>query len=207
MARYRGPVGKVSRRLGFGITEKGERILKKRPTPPGMHGQSGGGRNQKVSDYGVRLAEKQKARYVYGMLEKQFRRTFDEAKRIPGETGANLFILLERRLDNVIYRLGLAQTRAQARQLVTHGHVVLNDRKTNIASCLVKQGDVVAVRPQSRNTAYFKAIVEGGRSGMRVPVWLNYDPAALSAEVAAMPRREDAEQGIQEQLIVEYYSR
>ena len=132
MARYRGPVGKVSRRLGFGITEKGERILKKRPTPPGMHGQSGGGRNQKVSDYGVRLAEKQKARYVYGMLEKQFRRTFDEAKRIPGETGANLFILLERRLDNVIYRLGLAQTRAQARQLVTHGHVVLNGRKTNI---------------------------------------------------------------------------
>lgn len=206
MARYRGPVGKVSRRLGFGITEKGERILKKRPTPPGMHGQ-GGQRNAKVSDYGVRLKEKQKARYIYGVLEKQFRRAFDEAKRIPGETGANLFILLERRLDNVIYRLGLAQTRAQARQLVAHGHVVVNGRKTNIPSYLVKPGELVSVRPQSKNRAYFKEILEKGGSGSRVPAWLNYDPAALSAQVTTMPRREDAEPGINDLLIVEYYSR
>lgn len=205
MARYRGPVGKVSRRLGFGITEKAERILKKRPTPPGMHGQSG--RNQKMSDYGVRLQEKQKARYIYGILEKQFRRAFDEARRQPGETGANLFILLERRLDNVIYRMGLAQTRAQARQLVSHGHVVVNGRKTNIPSYLVKQGDTIAVRPESRNRQYFKDILESGRSGSRVPAWLTYDAAALSAQVTTFPRREDAEQGIQEQLIVEYYSR
>ena len=205
MARYRGPVGKVSRRLGFGITEKGERVLKKRPSPPGMHGQ--GGRNQKMSDYGVRLQEKQKARFIYGILEKQFRRAFDEARRMPGETGANLFILLERRLDNVIYRMGLAQTRAQARQIVTHGHVVVNGRKTNIPSYLVKQGDSVAVRPQSKNRAYFKQILDKGGSGARVPVWLSYDPAALAAEVTSSPRREDAEPGINEQLIVEYYSR
>ena len=208
MARYRGPIGKVSRRLGFGITEKGERILKKRPTPPGQHGQgSTNNRNQKVSDYGVRLKEKQKARYVYGILEKQFRRAFDEAKRIPGETGANLFILLERRLDNVIYRMGLAQTRAQARQLVSHGHVVVNGRKTNIPSYLVKAGETVAVRPQSKNIPYFKGVVEKNSSGGRVPVWISYDPGALSAQVTSMPRREDAEPGINEQLIVEYYSR
>jgi len=207
VARYRGPVGKVSRRLGFGINEKGERILKKRPTPPGQHGQ-GGQRNSKVSDYGVRLQEKQKARYIYGILEKQFRRAFDEARRQPGETGANLFILLERRLDNVVYRMGLAKTRAGARQLVSHGHVVVNGRKTNIPSSLVKPGDTIAVRPQSRNSQYFsKVLPEQGGSGARVPVWLSYDPAALSAQVTTMPRREDAEQGIQEQLIVEYYSR
>lgn len=205
MARYRGPVGKVSRRLGFGITEKGERILKKRPTPPGMHGQSG--RQPKVSDYGVRLKEKQKARYIYGVLEKQFRRAFDEAKRIPGETGANLFILLERRLDNTVYRMGLAQSRAQARQIVAHGHVVINGRKTNIPSYLVKQGDRVSIRPESKNRAYFKNILENGRSGARVPAWLEYDPASLSAQVSALPRREDAEPGINDLLIVEYYSR
>lgn len=205
MARYRGPVGKVSRRLGVGITEKGERILKKRPTPPGMHGQNG--RQAKVSDYGVRLKEKQKARFIYGVLEKQFRRAFDEARRLPGETGANLFILLERRLDNVIYRMGLAQTRAQARQIVSHGHVVVNGRKTNIPSYLVKQGDKVSVRPQSKNRPYFKEILEKGGSGSRVPAWINYDPAALSGDVATLPRREDAEPGINDLLIVEYYSR
>ena len=209
MARYRGPVGKVSRRLGFGISEKGERILKRRPTPPGQHGQgSTNNRNQKVSDYGVRLKEKQKARYVYGVLEKQFRRAFDEAKRIPGETGANLFILLERRLDNVIYRMGLAKTRAGARQIVSHGHVVVDGRKTNIPSYLVKAGETISVRPQSRNSQYFSKILpEQGGAGMRVPVWLSYDPAALSAQVTSLPRREDAEPGINEQLIVEYYSR
>ena len=205
MARYTGPVGKVSRRLGFGITEKGERILKKRPTPPGMHGHST--TNKKVSDYGVRLAEKQKARYVYGLLEKQFRRTFDEAKRLPGETGANFFSLLERRLDNVVYRMGLAQSRAQARQLVNHGHITVDGRKTDIPSYIVKVGQTIAVRPQSRNRTYFKDQAEGGANRNRVPGWISFDAGASSAQIVALPRREDAEPGINDLFIVEYYSR
>jgi small subunit ribosomal protein S4 len=195
----------VSRRLGFGITEKGERILKKRPSPPGMHGQTM--TNKKVSDYGLRLAEKQKARYVYGLLEKQFRRTFEEAKRQSGETGANFFVLLERRLDNVVYRMGLANSRAQARQLVNHGHIVVNGRKTDIASFSVKVGETVAVRPQSRNRAYFKEQLEGGAKSNRVPGWISFDAANLSAQIVALPRREDAEPGINDLFIVEYYSR
>lgn len=204
MARYRGPVGKVSRRLQFGINEKGERILKKRPHVPGMHGP-GANMNKKMSDYALRLQEKQKARYVYGLLEKQFRRTFEEAKREPGETGVNLFSLLERRLDNVVYRLGWAKTRAQARQLVTHGHVTVNGRKTNIASFIVKVGDRIDVRPESRKATYFTQLGEGVASSNRVPAWLS--AAAMSGEVVGVPRREDAEPGINELFIVEYYSR
>jgi len=207
MARYRGPVGKVSRRLGFGITEKGDRILKKRPNPPGMHGQAQGANPKKQSDYAVRLQEKQKARYAYGVLEKQFRRIFDEAKRLPGETGSNFFSLLERRLDNVVYRMGLAKSRAQARQLVSHGHVTVNGRKTNIPSMTVKVGMTIAVRPQSKNTPYFKELIEGGADRNRVPAWLSFDGAALSAQVVMLPRREDAEPGINDLFIVEYYSR
>ncbi len=205
MARYRGPVGKVSRRLGFGITEKGERILKKRPTVPGMHGHSQV--NKKQSDYSVRLAEKQKARYIYGLLEKQFRRTFEEAKRQTGETGANFFSLLERRLDNVVYRLGIGTTRAQARQLVNHGHIMVNGHKVDIASYIVKVGEVISVRPQSRNRPYFKEMAEGGAQRNRVPGWISFDAANLSGTIAALPRREDAEPGINDLFIVEFYSR
>jgi small subunit ribosomal protein S4 len=203
MARYRGPVGKVSRRLQFGINEKGERILNKRPFAPGMHGPSAN-TNKKMSDYALRLQEKQKARYIYGLLEKQFRRTFEEAKREPGETGVNLFSLLERRLDNVVYRLGWAKTRAQARQFVTHGHVTVNGRKSNIASQTVKVGDQIAIRPESRRRSYFTQLGENAAS-QRTPVWLS--AGAMSGEVVAIPRREDAEQGINELFIVEYYSR
>jgi small subunit ribosomal protein S4 len=205
VARYRGPVGKVSRRLGFGITEKGERVLQKRPTPPGMHGQNQA-RGKKQSDYALRLAEKQKARYAYGILEKQFRRTFEQARREPGETGAHFFILLERRLDNVVYRLGLAKTRQQARQLVTHGHVTVNGRKTNIPSFSVRMGDQIGVRPQSRNRPYFKELAEGG-ARPRVPAWLRYDAGQMTGEVVALPTRADAEPGINDAYIVEYYSR
>lgn len=213
MARYRGPVGKVSRRLGFGISEKGERILAKRPYPPGMHGQGGGtGRGnfsgqKKQSDYSLRLQEKQKARYIYGVLEKQFRRIFDEAKRLPGETGANFFSLLERRLDNVVYRMGLAQSRAQARQLVSHGHIMVNGRKTDIPSLTVKVGMQISVRPQSKNATYFKELAEGGQGRRAVPNWLSYDSSAMSVQVLSLPRREDAEPGINDLFIVEYYSR
>jgi small subunit ribosomal protein S4 len=161
-----------------------------------------------VSDYGLQLLEKQKARYVYGVLERQFQRIFDKAERLPGETGAQLFILLERRLDNVVYRLGLATTRQQARQIVSHGHITVNGRKTNIPSFTVKVGDKVAVRPESRRRNYFKNLVDSGDLNRRnAPDWLRLTAAELSGEVLAMPRREDAEPDINEQLIVEYYSR
>lgn len=206
MARYHGPVGKVSRRLGIGITEKGQRILNKRSFPPGQHGPSA--RRRQISDYGLQWLEKQKARYMYGLLERQFVRVFDKAERMSGVTGENLFMLLERRLDNVVYRLGLAETRMQARQLVNHGHVTVNGRKTNIPSFTVKVGEVIAVRPESRRRAYFKNLVESGDLGKRrVPEWLRLDAANLSGQIVALPRREDAEQGINEQLIVEFYSR
>jgi small subunit ribosomal protein S4 len=206
MARFRGPVGKISRRLGIGITEKGQRILAKRSFPPGQHGPSA--RRRQVSDYGLQLLEKQKARHMYGVLERQFRRIFAKAQRFPGETGAALFVLLERRLDNVVYRLGLATTRAQARQLVTHGHITVNGRKTNIPSFTVRVGEKIAVRPESRRLQYFKNLVDGGELGKtRVPDWLRFNVAELSGEVVSLPRREDAEQGINEQLIVEFYSR
>ncbi len=209
MARYRGPVGKVSRRLGFGISEKGARILEKRPTPPGMHGAGGGAnsRNKKQSDYSLRLAEKQKARYTYGMLERQFRSTFEEARRQAGETGEHFFSLLERRLDNTVYRLGFAKTRQQARQLVTHGHIMINGRKTDIASYTVKPGEKISIRPQSRNRPYFKDLIENGQPNRRVPAWLRFDAAQMEGEVIAIPTRSDAEPDISEQLIVEYYSR
>lgn len=206
MARYRGPVGKISRRLGIGITEKGQRILSKRSFPPGQHGPAA--RRRQVSDYGLQLQEKQKARYMYGVLERQFRRLYEQAQRVPGETGATLFILLERRLDNVVYRLGLATTRAQARQLVNHGHIVVNGRKTDIPSFSVRAGDKVAVRPESRNRGYFKNLVEGGElKSRKQPDWLRFNETTLEGEVVSLPRREDAEVGINEALIVEFYSR
>jgi len=206
MARYRGPVGKISRRLNLGITDKGQAVLNKRPFPPGQHGPSS--KRRQVSDYGIQLQEKQKARYMYGVLERQFQRIFEKAQRYPGETGSYLFILLERRLDNVVYRMGLATTRTQARQLVTHGHVTVNGRKTNIPSYTVRVGEVIAVRPESRRRAYFKNLVDGGDFGRaRTPDWLRVTSTDLAAEIIALPRREDAEPGINEQLIVEFYSR
>ncbi len=206
MARYHGPVGKISRRLGIGITEKGQRILNKRPFPPGQHGPNA--RRRQVSDYGLHLLEKQKARYVYGVLERQFRRLFDQASRQSGITGEHLLSLLERRLDNVVYRLGFAITRAQARQLVAHGHITVNGRKTNIPSFTVKVGHSIAVRPESRRRTYFKNLVDSGElSRYRAPDWLRLESAELSGQVVALPQREDAEAGINEQLIVEFYSR
>lgn len=206
MARYRGPVGKVSRRLGVGITEKGQRILSKRPFPPGQHGP--GARRRQVSDYGMQLTEKQKARHMYGVLERQFRRIFERAARQSGVTGERLLSLLERRLDNVVYRLGLATTRSQARQIVSHGHITVNGRKTNIPSFTVRVGDVIAVRTESRRRNYFKNLVDSGEMNhYRTPEWLSIKSAELAGEVVALPRREDAEPDINEQLIVEFYSR
>jgi small subunit ribosomal protein S4 len=206
MARYRGPVGKVSRRLGIGLSEKGQRILSRRPFPPGQHGPSA--RRRQVSDYGLQLLEKQKARYMYGVQERQFRRLFAQASRRSGVTGEYLLSLLERRLDNVVYRLGLASTRAQARQVVSHGHITVNGRKTNVPSYTVRVGETIGVRPQSRNRTYFRNLVDSGElSRYRPPEWLRMDANEIVGEVLALPRREDAEPGINEQLIVEFYSR
>jgi small subunit ribosomal protein S4 len=206
MARYRGPVGKVSRRLGIGLSEKGQRILSRRPFPPGQHGPSA--RRRQVSDYGLQLMEKQKARYMYGVQERQFRRLFAQASRRSGVTGEYLLSLLERRLDNVVYRLGLASTRAQARQVVSHGHITVNGRKTNVPSYTVRVGETIGIRPQSRGRTYFRNLVDSGELGRyRPPEWLRLDANEIVGEVLALPRREDAEPGINEQLIVEFYSR
>ena len=206
MARYTGPVGKISRRLNLGITEKGQRILSRRSFPPGQHGPNA--KRRKVSEYGVRLVEKQKARYMYGVLERQFQRTFERARRMPGETGDNLFSLLERRLDNVVYRMGIATTRRQARQLVNHGHIAVNGRKTDIPSFTVKVGETIAVREESRQHTYFQNLaLPGGGSGSQVPAWLSPESNTMSARIVSLPTREDAEQGIRAQLIVEHYNR
>jgi small subunit ribosomal protein S4 len=211
MARYIGPECKLCRREGEKLFLKGERCLspkcaiERRNYPPGEHGKKGTFR-RKVSDFGMQLREKQKARRIYGVMEKQFRRYFKDATRRKGLTGVVLLSILESRLDNVVYRLGLADSRSQARQLVRHGHFDVNGRKTNIPSFHVSVGDVISVRENSRNKTYFKdraQIVES----TRVPEWLSLNLAEMSGSVAAEPGREDVEIPLNEQLIVEYYSR
>jgi small subunit ribosomal protein S4 len=152
--------------------------------------------------------EKQKARFMYGVQERQFRRLFEQASRRSGVTGEYLLSLLERRLDNVVYRLGLASTRAQARQIVSHGHITVNGRKTNIPSYTVRVGETIGIRPQSRDRTYFRNLVDSGElSRYRPPEWLRLDANEIVGEIIALPQREDAEPGINEQLIVEFYSR
>ena len=211
MARYKDAVCKLCRREGEKLFLKGERCLspkcalERRPYPPGLHGRKAQFR-RKQSDYGVQLRAKQKARRVYGVLERQFRRYFREAERQRGLTGTNLLIILESRLDNVVYRLGFATSRPQARQFVRHGHLEVNGRKVNIPSYLVQPGDVVAVRPRSRNKTVFKEIATD-LEHRPVPDWLSRDEETVSGRIMALPEREDIDIAINEQLIVEYYSR
>jgi small subunit ribosomal protein S4 len=211
MARYNDAVCKQCRREGEKLFLKGERCLtpkcavERRPYPPGLHGRQAQFR-RKVSDYGLQLRAKQKAKRVYGVLERQFRRYFREAERRRGLTGTNLLVLLESRLDNVVYRLGFAFSRPQARQLVRHGHFEVNGRKVNIPSYLVQQGDVVAVRQRSRKLMGFKEIALD-LEHRAVPDWLSRDEETMSGRVMSMPEREDIDITINEQLIVEYYSR
>jgi small subunit ribosomal protein S4 len=208
MARYTGPVCRICRRQGMKLFLKGERCfgpkcaVERRPYAPGDHGQ----RRRKLSDYGLQLQEKQKARAIYGVLEAQFQRHFEEAERRPGITGENLLRILEMRLDNVVYRLGFADSRRQARQLVRHGHFLLNGRRTDIPSAQVKVNDVVEVAPRSRENEYFKTIREG-LARKSVPRWLELDPAQLRGRVLSVPSREDIDVSINEQLVVEFYSR
>jgi small subunit ribosomal protein S4 len=211
MARYKDAVCKLCRREGEKLFLKGERCLspkcalERRPYPPGPHGRRAQFR-RKVSDYGLQLRAKQKAKRVYGVLERQFRRYFREAERRRGLTGTNLLILLESRLDNVVYRLGFSVSRAQARQWVRHGHFEVNGRKVNIPSYLVQPGDVVAVRANSRHMASFKEIALD-LEHRAIPDWLGRDDETMSGRVLAVPAREDVDVTINEQLIVEYYSR
>jgi small subunit ribosomal protein S4 len=211
MARNIGAVCKLCRREGEKLFLKGDRCsspkcaFERRPYPGGQHGKASQFR-RKESDYGRQLRAKQKARRVYGVMERQFRRYFADASQQRGMTGANLLIMLESRLDSVVYRLGFASSRAQARQLVRHGHFDLNGRKVDIPSCLVRPGDVVAVRSGSRQSVFFRTLVEDLQH-RAAPEWLARDDETLSGRVLALPARGDVSVDIQEQLIVEYYSR
>ena len=208
MARYTGSVCRLCRREGTKLFLKGERCFSgkcaanTRPTPPGQHGQA---RQRKVSEYGQQLREKQKARRAYGVLETQFHRYYEKATNMRGITGENLLQLLERRLDNTVYRAGFAASRPQARQLVRHGHILVNGKKLDIPSALVEAGQVITVRERSRDQVHFKMVREG--SVRIIPKWLTFDNENLTATVTALPAREDVDLSIEEHLIVELYSR
>lgn len=212
MARYTGPVCKLCRREGEKLFLKGSRCLtpkcsfERRSYPPGQHGRDKQFRRGRASDYLLQLREKQKARRIYGVMERQFSRYFTRAEKQIGLTGTNLLTILERRLDNVVYRLGVASSRAQARQLVSHGHIMLNGRKTNVASALVSPGDSISVRSESMGGTYFK-VLRQDLDDRRVPRWLSVDVNNMSANVLHAPTREDIDVSLNEQLIVEYYSR
>lgn len=199
-------VGKMSRRLGIGLTTKGQRILERRPYGPGQHGPNA--RRPKPSEYSRQLLEKQKLRYLYGLREKQFKGIFARARAMEGTTGDNLISLLERRLDNVVYRAGFASTRAQARQLVAHGHFTVDGRKTDIPSYRLRPGQVVSIREESRGATYFKNLNESGQLGIeRGLEWLNIDASVPSITVSAQPSRESGEQAVDLQAIIEFYNR
>ena len=209
MARYIGAVCRLCRREGMKLFLKGERCytekcaIEKRNFPPGQHGKT---RKAKLVGYGVQLREKQKVKRIYGVLEDQFRRYFEAAERQRGITGETLLQLLERRLDNVAYRLGLATSRAQARQLVRHGHLTVNGRKVDIPSFSVKPGDVVTVRQSSHKVPAILHALEEVK-GRGVPEWLSFDAEGMSAKVGSVPTREQINLPVQEQLIVELYSK
>lgn len=208
MARYTGAVCRLCRREGTKLYLKGERCytdkcsIKKRQYAPGQHGQG----RKKLSEYGVQLREKQKARRYYGILEGQFRHYFELAEKKQGITGENLLSILETRLDNVAYRLGIGTSRAEARQLVRHGHVTVNGKKVNIPSFLVSVGDVITLKEASRGSEKIKAVLEA-TSGRSVPKWLDYNRDTFEAKVIAAPARDDIDLEIAEHLIVELYSK
>ena len=207
MARYTDSVCRQCRRDGAKLFLKGDRCfgakcaIVKRPTPPGQHGVS----RKKQSQYGIQLREKQKARRAYGVLEGQFRGYFQQASRMRGVTGENLLMLLERRLDNVVYRLGMGDSRAHARQLVTHGHIRVNGKKVNIPSFRVKLNDEITIRSGSQSMENLKQLREEGNR--MVPKWLSLDHENLVGKVIAMPQRDDIDLTIEEHQIVELYSR
>jgi small subunit ribosomal protein S4 len=208
MARYTGPVCRICRHQGMKLFLKGARCfgpkcgVERRRTQPGDHPQT----RRKVTEYGVQLAEKQKVRSVYGVLEQQFRKHFAEAQRRTGSTGVNLLQILESRLDNVVYRLGFADSRPQARQIVRHGHIAMNGRRTDIPSALVREGDVIEVRQGAKGLEYFE-VLKASIATKTVPRWLELDAENLRGRVISPPAREDIDTPVNEQLVVEFYSR
>ena len=209
MARYIGPVCRLCRREGMKLFLKGERCytekcaIEKRNFAPGQHGKT---RKAKLAGYGLQLREKQKVKRIYGVLENQFRRYFEVADRTRGITGETLLQLLERRLDNVIYRLGLATSRAQARQLVRYGHFLINGRKVDVPSYQLKAGDTIGVRSTSAQDATILHAMEEVK-GRGIPEWLSWDGGAMTGKINSLPTREQINLPVQEQLIVELYSK
>ncbi|AKS39258.1 30S ribosomal protein S4 [Anoxybacillus gonensis] len=200
MARYTGPTWKISRRLGISLSGTGKE-LQKRPYPPGQHGP---GQRKKLSEYGMQLQEKQKLRHMYGVNERQFRKTFEEAGKMAGKHGENFMILLESRLDNLVYRLGFARTRRQARQLVNHGHILVDGSRVDIPSYRVKPGQTISVREKSRNLQIIKEALEVNNF---VPDYLTLDADKLEGTYTRLPERSELPAEINEALIVEFYSR
>ena len=207
MARYTDSVCRLCRREGAKLFLKGDRCysakcaVSKRQAPPGQHGQS----RRKMSEYGTQLREKQKVKRAYGVLEAQFKKYFETADKMKGITGENLLSLLERRLDNTCYRLGIGDSRAQARQMVTHGHVMIDGKKVDIPSFIVKEGQVITISERSAAKEYFKSLKEAGEKTM--PKWLEFDLSTLTGKVLSLPDREDIDLTIEEHLIVELYSK
>lgn len=199
MSRYTGPTWRISRRLGFSLSETGKE-LRKRPFPPGQHGQG----RRKLSNYGMQLQEKQKLRFLYGLGERQFRNLFREAAKMPGITGENFMILLESRLDNLVFRLGFARSRAGARQLVTHGHITVNGEKVDIPSHRLSVGDTIGLREKSRNLT---VVEESLAVRPNVPEYLSYDEDSRTGQYIRLPRREELNPDINEAEVVEFYSR
>ncbi len=200
MARYTGPAYKKSRRLGFSTLENGKELAR-RPYAPGAHGKD---RRKKSSEYGIQLQEKQKVRFMYGLTEKQFHKVFDKAQKMHGIAGENLLMLLESRLDNIVYRLGMARTRRAARQVVNHGHILVNGKKVDIPSYRVMPGDTISVKENSLNHPAILAAVE---EKVAVPAYLEFDPKKLTGKYVRTPERSELNSEVNEQLIVEFYNR
>ncbi len=204
MAKYNGPKGKIVRKFGENIfgNPKYDRLLSKKPYPPGQHGM----KRRKLSDYALQLKEKQKVKYLYGLLERQFRRFFLKAESMKGVTGENLLKLLESRLDNAVFRLGFAQSRPQARQMVLHRHILVNGRMVNIPSFILKPGDVIQVREKSKRLSMFHEALKRVDADRMLP-WLELDKANMTGKFIDRPKREDIPVNIQESMIVELYSK
>ncbi len=200
MARYTGPAYKKSRRVGFSTLENGK-DLARRPYAPGIHGAQ---RKRKTSEYSIQLTEKQKIRFMYGLNEKQFRKTFDKASKMKGIAGENFLFLLESRLDNIVYRLGMAKTRRAARQVVNHGHICVNGIKVDIPSYQVKPGDIITVKEQSLDHPAIKEAVE---SSLGTPKFVEFDKAKLTGKYLRLPERSELNPDINESLVVEFYNR
>jgi small subunit ribosomal protein S4 len=205
VARDLSPISKRSRREKVALHPKAVKALTRRPYAPGEHGAMGG--RSKPSQYAIQLREKQKVKRIYGLLEKQFARLINDATRRSGVAGDNMFQLLELRLDNAVYRLNIAPSRQAARQLVTHGHVLLNGKRVDIPSIRLQPGDELSIRPKSANNAYFQALTESLKNNAPAVRWLSLNASKMTAKVTGLPARDDSDADISEQLIIEFYSR